>query len=199
MHHRNSHDKAYFLSHFRHPYTHTSRSPAASQVQRKACSGIWCLLKEISVREQAPSKALLRDRGWSEVLVVRQLWNPPCPHLLRCHQQPLPQRRGPESLQHRRGASRYTKVPVSTLQADTCTPTTESRSTRPAIPRIHICACCGWADSLPATALQVKAKMCMFIVLCHLGSHLGLFVVAWKPDYRQWLHFTSWHFWTYQA
>lgn len=41
-----------------------------------------CVLKEISVREQAPSKALLRDGGWNEVLLVKQLWNPPCPHLL---------------------------------------------------------------------------------------------------------------------
>lgn len=197
MHHRNSHDKAYFLSHFRRPYTHTPRSPAALQVQRRACSGIWCLLKEISVREQAPSKALLRDRGWNEVLVVKQLWNPPCPLLLRCHQQPLPQRRGPESLQHGRGAGRYTKVPVSTSwhmhtnhwkQKHTpCNPT-----------HSYLCLL-RVSRRLPVTALQVKAKMCMFIVLCHLGSRLGLFVVAWKPDYRQWLHFTSWHFWTYQA
>lgn len=155
-------------------YTHTPRSPAVSQVQRMACSGIWCLLKEISVREQAPSKALLRE--------MRCCLSKKCEilpsHLLHCHQQPLLQRQGPESLQHRREASRYMKVPVCALQADTCTATPESRSTRPAIPRIRICACCRRVDSLPVTALQVKAKRCVFIVLYHLGSHLGLFVMA---------------------
>lgn len=110
-------------------------------------------------RTGSQQRAAERQRlKWGAVCQI----NPPCPRLLRPHQQPLLQIRRPESLQQRREASRYTKVPVCALQADTCTPTTESRSTRPAIPRIHICACRRRADSL---CKQKQKYVCVYCTL----------------------------------
>lgn len=158
----------------KHIFSRTSAAPTGrlAGAGKGFFSGIWCLLKEISVREQAAGESAAETRSClshgCEIL--------PCPHLLRCRQQPHLWRGGAEE------ASRYTKVPVRALQAHTCTTTTQSRSTRPASPRIHICACCRRADGLPVSALQVKAKICGFIVLCPLRSQ---FVVA---KGRQWRH-----------